>query len=156
MPGRGGNIEIRANIHIDEDNGPINVPPLTKEPGLPQRGRIYKDEVLRHGMTHDCQGCKAVNRGTKVHGHSEKCRRRMEDILKNEGKARFEEAARKRERIMSERKRKAKDEDKNGSDEGSGQRISETKEPKRSKTQIEEKQRKVDRLPPTDIYQEQV
>ena len=55
MPGRGGNIEIRANIHIDEDNGPINVPPLTKEPGLPQRGRIYKDEVLRHGMTRDCQ-----------------------------------------------------------------------------------------------------
>ena len=60
--------------------------------------------------------------------------------MKNEGKARFEEVAKKRERIMSERKRKANNEDKSGNDEGSGQRIPEAKESKRSKPQMTEKE----------------
>ena len=48
------------------------------ERAVPTRFTISKDDLLKHGYSAKCPGCKAVLRGTARQGHSEECRKRME------------------------------------------------------------------------------
>jgi len=52
-----------------------------QDPGLikPTRMRLLKHDFLEHGFTEGCRGCRAILDGTEVKGHSEVCRKRMED-----------------------------------------------------------------------------
>ena len=44
--------------------------------------RLKRDDFIEKGFTEGCPGCKAILEGGPVRGHSEACRRRMEDLLK--------------------------------------------------------------------------
>jgi hypothetical protein len=44
---------------------------------VPTRFAISKDDLLKHGYSAKCPGCKAILRGTARQGHSEECRKRM-------------------------------------------------------------------------------
>jgi hypothetical protein len=47
------------------------------ERAVPTRFAISKDDLLKHGYSAKCPGCKAILRGTARQGHSEECRKRM-------------------------------------------------------------------------------
>ena len=46
------------------------------------RMRLKRDDLIERGFTEGCNGCKAILDGRLLRGHSEACRRRMEDLLK--------------------------------------------------------------------------
>jgi len=61
------------------------------EPGLgrmagavPRKAKIRREDLMTHGFTAGCEGCKAILAGTTARAHSAKCRGRMEDLLKDE------------------------------------------------------------------------
>ena len=86
-PGRGGDMEVRPRINVEEDVGPTASPPVEpKEVGAPKRGRIYRDEAFRFGLDFNCLGRRAINTGAKAQGHREECRKRIEEELRKEGK----------------------------------------------------------------------
>ena len=47
------------------------------ERAVPTRFAIKKDDLLKHGYSAKCPGCKAILSGTARQGHSEECRKRM-------------------------------------------------------------------------------
>jgi len=49
----------------------------------PGRVRLLKEDFLEHGFTEGCRGCKALLNNKGSHGHSEKCRIRMEKALES-------------------------------------------------------------------------
>lgn len=60
-----------------------------REPGVefgtvPRRGKIMRKDLEEHGYTAGCEGCKAALAGKQARAHSEKCRKRFEEILKDE------------------------------------------------------------------------
>ena len=56
------------------------------------RALLRRDDFLVHGYTPGCCGCDCIRYGTKVQGHSELCRERMEALLAQDpaGEARLE------------------------------------------------------------------
>ena len=57
-----------------------------REPGVefgtvPRRGKIMRKDLEEHGYTAGCEGCKAALAGKQARAHSEKCRKRFEEIL---------------------------------------------------------------------------
>ena len=54
------------------------------EPPIPRRGDIRRTDLEDHGYTANCKGCQAILKGKARQGHSEECRKRMEDLLKDE------------------------------------------------------------------------
>ena len=87
------------------------------ERAVPTRCSINKDDLLKHGYSAKCRGCKAILRGTARQGHSEECRRRMaremSDVEKVvTSKARREEFMKKclEEDAGEQKKRKIKEE----------------------------------------------
>ena len=61
-PGRNGDMEVRPRILMREEGEAITEGLKVKDPSMPYRGRIYKNEVLKYGMTPDCPGFKAINK----------------------------------------------------------------------------------------------
>ena len=51
---------------------------------VPRRAKIFRTDLERHGYTAGCDGCKAAMLGKTARGHNEKCRKRLEDLLKDE------------------------------------------------------------------------
>ena len=54
------------------------------KPPAPRRAGISKQDYRDHGYTPGCPGCIAIVRGTARQGHSEECRKRMEECLKDD------------------------------------------------------------------------
>ena len=58
--------------------------------------RIMKSDIIEHGPTEGCPGCKAIVRGSLIRaGHTDQCRQRIYDLIHDEeyGRARIERAA---------------------------------------------------------------
>ena len=81
-PGR-DSVEIVCKIHIPLDESPITDPlDEGREEGGAKRAKIMKEDLRRFGYTVGCQGCRAAVRGKTAQGHSEECRKRMEELLR--------------------------------------------------------------------------
>ena len=112
IPGR-GMIQIKSKTVIpgEVEGEGITEEPLLKEM-IPRRVKITKYDLSKYGFTAGCPGCIAANRGLVVN-HSEKCRKRIEQLieeneLERTGKARerIEERQKKRKRKMKRDRRR--------------------------------------------------
>ena len=55
-------------------------------PVVPRAFAIRQADLVKHGFTEDCAGCKAMIRGMNHQKHSEACRERMTKLMKEEEK----------------------------------------------------------------------
>ena len=69
-------------------------PRRDQEEAKPKRVYIKKEDVVEHGATAGCPGCRAARLGQTAQGHTEECRRRItEEMAKtDQGKRRLEQA----------------------------------------------------------------
>lgn len=79
-----------------EDQADIARIPVQGETQV-RRMRLKKEDYEPHGYTTGCPGCRALLRGVAPQTHSEPCRRRMEDILKES------ESGQRRKRVADDR-----------------------------------------------------
>ena len=56
------------------------------EKAVPRRPQLNKADFDKHGWTQGCPGCKAALLGKPAQGHTDACRRRMEENLKHDPK----------------------------------------------------------------------
>jgi len=54
------------------------------EATAPRRAKILKSDLVEHGYTAGCEGCRAVLTGKPPRAHSQKCRERLEELMKDE------------------------------------------------------------------------
>ena len=122
IPGRESD-EIRPRVNLPEaPKERVPIPKAIDSEPICRRVRINRDMVIKHGMTENCEGCKAVNRGGVARNHSEECRARMEEIMRNAGNSRLEKAeTRVNEQLASRVKRLIEDQE----DDKTGKRIKE-------------------------------
>jgi hypothetical protein len=97
---------------------------------VPRKFYISYHDIQEHGGTPRCKGCYNVLRGMSNPGHSQECRLRFEELLKNKDKVKkakkrredFEEKEMsKRSRLEEERKKK-QEEGESGQDKKEGER----------------------------------
>ena len=77
----------------------------------PRQFHIRKDDAERHGYTRGCAGCSSWFRGSTRQPHSEACRNRFRELLKDEAKFQNAEARRK-EFVEKELRRKERKDEK--------------------------------------------
>jgi hypothetical protein len=56
----------------------------------PNRFMIRKEDLEKHGYSANCPGCKSILRGTARQGHSESCRKRLEEELKDDPRVKLQ------------------------------------------------------------------
>jgi hypothetical protein len=56
----------------------------------PNRFMIRKEDLETHGYSANCQGCRSILRGTARQGHSESCRNRLEEELKDDPRVKLQ------------------------------------------------------------------
>lgn len=133
--------ELPAAIKLDEQEEKREMEKM--ESRVPRRACITREDVQKYGYSAKCPGCLAILRGTARQGHSEGCRRRLEEEMKEEAKV--EEAKRKRTRYMKdaiemeERNRKRKSESGSGAS-GSGQTEEDRRKAKREQEEHEQRE----------------
>ena len=69
----------RPEVRVD----PIPIPPLPFEGARVQRERITKKDIDEFGATIGCQGCNAIKDNKRAQAHSDRCRLRIEECLRN-------------------------------------------------------------------------
>ena len=62
---------------------PIPIPPLPFEGARVQRQRITKQDIDEFGATIGCPGCNAIKDNKRAQAHSDRCRKRTEECLRN-------------------------------------------------------------------------
>ena len=91
-PGREG-IEIRARVHVPRDNSAPEAPMEGEaKEVVPRRVRITREQVRMAGFTVGCPGCRAINRGQPAVNHTEQCRKRFEDNMRETGDEKAKES----------------------------------------------------------------
>ena len=86
-----------------ESGGPATVVKVRKAP--PRAFQIRREDAEKHGFTRGCAGCSSWFRGTARQPHSEECRARFENLLKDQAK--FQNAERKKREFEEKVKEKA-------------------------------------------------
>ena len=84
-------------------------------PVLPREFMIMKKDLIEHGYTEGCPGCKAMLRGAERQKHSDACRKRLGTEMKDEPRVKeankrelefiteiFEESEKKRKKVVEE------------------------------------------------------
>ena len=69
----------RPEVQVD----PIPIPPLPFEGVRIQRERITKQDIDEFGATIGCPGCNAIKDNKRAQAHSDRCRKRIEESLRN-------------------------------------------------------------------------
>ena len=69
----------RPEVRVD----PIPIPPLPVEGARVQRERITKQDIDEFGATIGCPGCSAIKDNKRAQAHSDRCRKRIEECLRN-------------------------------------------------------------------------
>ena len=69
----------RPEVRVD----PIPIPPLPFEGARVQRERITKQDIDEFGATIGCPGCNAIKDNKRAQAHSDRCRKRIEECLRN-------------------------------------------------------------------------
>ena len=96
-----GQRRIQAYARIAPDEAPRSTTyapaPDIEEPEV-RAAQIRQDEVRAHGGTPGCLGCKAIAMGKGRNAHTFECRRRFEELLRQDAKSklRFDRAAERR------------------------------------------------------------
>ena len=96
-----GQRRIQAYARIAPDEAPRSTTyapaPDIEEPEV-RAAQIRQDEVRAHGGTPGCLGCKAIVMGKGRNAHTFECRRRFEELLRQDAKSklRFDRAAERR------------------------------------------------------------
>ena len=101
-PGIKGSVEIRSRVRLPQE--PVEVPrPLRgRNEYVPRRFRIHRGDLQRFGFTVGCPGCRAANRDLPAPGHTEECRRRIQEELEKAGDTRIEREAARANRYFGE------------------------------------------------------
>jgi hypothetical protein len=89
-PGVKGSAEIRSRVRFPQEPGEAPRPIRGRDEYIPRRFRIQKGDLQKFGFTAGCPGCRAANRGLPATGHSEECRRRIQEELEKSGDSRIE------------------------------------------------------------------
>ena len=89
VPGRSGEIELKCKVSLPMLEEAITKSVQVRDEHMPRRFRIKKSDLERYGYTIGCPGCRAANRGLVAVGHTEECRRRIEDELSKLGDERI-------------------------------------------------------------------
>jgi hypothetical protein len=89
-PGVKGSVEIRSRVRFPQEPGEVPRPIRGRDEYIPRRFRIQKGDLQKFGFTAGCPGCRAANRGLPATGHSEECRRRIQEELEKSGDSRIE------------------------------------------------------------------
>jgi hypothetical protein len=88
---------------------------LEREVGAPpNRIMIRKEDLEKHGYSANCPGCKSILRGTARQGHSESCRKRLEEELKDDPRVklqRMKEKAYVEKRLEEQDRKRARSEE---------------------------------------------
>ena len=114
---------------------------------VPRRAYIKQEDLDKHGYSMKCPGCLAILRGTSRQGHSEGCRNRIEEEMKDEPKV--EDAKKRRAEFtkeateMEDRNRKRTSDAPRSSGMTEGE-MKKTKVEQEAKEKEEEKKRKRD------------
>ena len=69
----------RPEVRVD----PIAIPPLPFEGARVQRERITKQDIDKFGATIGCPGSNAIKDNKRAQAHSDRCRKRIEECLRN-------------------------------------------------------------------------
>ena len=69
----------RPEVRVD----PIPIPPLPFEGARVQRERITKQDIDQFGATIGCPGCNAIEDNKTAQAYSDRCRKRIEECLRN-------------------------------------------------------------------------
>jgi hypothetical protein len=56
----------------------------------PNRFMIRKEDLEKHGYSANCPGCKSILRGTARQGHSESCRKRLEEEFRDDPRVKLQ------------------------------------------------------------------
>ena len=59
---------------------------------IPRHVRIHKSDLKAHGFTARCEGCRAALTGRPSRPHSEECRKRLEQLMKDDPKTKAQQA----------------------------------------------------------------
>ena len=127
--GRGEDKPIGVKISLPEmtkEDERLAKTDIAAEPVV-RRAYLRRSDFERHGFTDGCQGCRALQRGERAVMHWEKCRLRIENLIKNTeaGAARMQRAeykmneaiAKEIERVHGEADRKRRrEQDRGGAD----------------------------------------
>ena len=69
----------RPEVRVDS----VPIPPLPFEGARVQRERITKQDIDEFGATIGCPGCHAIKDNKRAQAHSDRCRKRIEECLRN-------------------------------------------------------------------------
>ena len=89
-PGIKGSTEMKSKVRLPQEPSEVTRPVRGKDEYVPRRFRIQKGDLEKFGYTAGCLGCRAANRGLPATGHSEECRRGIQEGLEQAGDARIE------------------------------------------------------------------
>ena len=88
-PGRGMK-EVRSRAIIAGLGGGEDIIPEPQvRQAVPRRMRFDDDDLNKYGFTIGCPGCKAKNRGNVGVNHSEECRQRIEEKIREDDPERY-------------------------------------------------------------------
>ena len=90
-------------VHMKEPEIPVEAPRCQEESHLPRRVYIARSDIETHGPTPDCAGCRAILLGKKAVHHSEDCRNRITQVMKDHAgsKKRVAEADDRQNRVIA-------------------------------------------------------
>ena len=74
--------KLFVRLLSDDEKKHLAGPPVAEGTKTVYRIRLKSDDFIERGFTEGCNGCKAILDGGPVRGHSEACRRRLEELLK--------------------------------------------------------------------------
>ena len=90
IPGKEG-VEIKSKITFKEDGDKIpEVVEGKEEDKKRRRFRVEKEDVMKNGGTEGCEACSRIMRGARGGNHIERCRKRFEEMFKENEDKRLE------------------------------------------------------------------
>ena len=127
-------IEEGAQIRV-----PDKVVYIETKSKVPRDFYIIKKDAEKHGITRGCAGCSSFKRGSGMQPHTEECRNRFRELMKEDKKLKNYEARQEDFKIEQEAKRK-RNEDKAGKRKAESELVGE--EGQESKVIVMEEERK--------------
>ena len=85
VPGQSGDIELKSKIKLPMLEEAITQGIQVRDEYTPRRFRIKKEDLEKYGYTVGCPGGRAASRGLVAVGHTEACRKRIEEELAKKG-----------------------------------------------------------------------
>ena len=75
--------KLLVRMLTDDEKKQLERPEPETGPKTVYRMRLKRDDFIEKGFTDGCLGCKAILEGRGARGHTEACRRRMEELMRN-------------------------------------------------------------------------